>query len=357
MTDDCNFDCTYCYQPRKKERLSFSTIAKSIDYFHPFFAPGCSISFYGGEPLLALAELKKTVEYVDRLPKKSDSGPRYSLTTNGSLLNEATLESLEEHDFSLILSFDGLAQEISRRKGSFDFLVSLIPRILARPRISLETYSVFSPQTIAYLSESVRFIIEMGVPKIDVHLADEATWTSSSLLRLEEEIARMGEYFESHYRRPEDIPWADFHEPPIRAVFRCTAGLTQMALSAQGTLWGCALFPHYCLKTSRIEEYDKYCFGTVDSFVKNHRRIYAQKIRNYSDLRMGRFSTRRQKCLLCREIEQCRICPLAAARTMGEIGLIPEWSCQAGKTLRKNGRLLLDRFKKKMQGAGRSQGN
>jgi sulfatase maturation enzyme AslB (radical SAM superfamily) len=284
------------------------------------------------------------VEYVDRLPI-GDLKRRYHLTTNGSLLNENILDFLEEHDFSLMLSFDGLAQDISRKRGSFDVLVSLIPRILARSRISLETNSVFSPETVVYLSESVRYIIEMGVPKIDVHLAHESAWTCSSLFRLEKEIVRVGEYFESRYRRLQDVPWANFYDQPKKAVFCCTAGRNQMALSAQGTLWGCALFPHYFVEKKGTAEYRKYCFGDVDSFVKNPRRIYAQKIRNYNDLRMDRFSTPHQECLMCREIEQCRICPLAVAMATGEIGLIPEWNCRGGKMLRKKKRLLLGRFR------------
>jgi sulfatase maturation enzyme AslB (radical SAM superfamily) len=292
------------------------------------------------------------VEYIDRLPIEGDLRPRYRLTTNGSLLNENIIEFLEEHDFSLILSFDGLAQDISRKKGSFDFLASLVPRILAKPRISLETNSVFSPETIGYLSESVRYIIELEVPKIDVNLADAPAWTSLSLLQLEEEIARVGAYFESRYRRPQDVPWAGFYERPRKAVFCCSAGMNQMALSAQGTLWGCHLFPHYSTEKKRTEGYNKYCFGDVDSFLKNPRRIYAQKIRNYSDLCMDRFSTPRQVCLMCREIEECWICPLAAALTTGEVGKIPAWRCKAGRLLRKKKRLLLERFEKRIRGAG-----
>ncbi len=257
MTDECNFDCAYCHQSPRKQRLGFSKFVKAIDFFHPFLAAGSFINFYGGEPLLAFAELKQAVEYVDRWPARTDHGPRYRLTTNGSLLNENILEFLEQYEFSLILSFDGLAQDISRKKGSFDCLVSLIPRILARRRISLETNSVFSPETVGYLAASIRYIIEMGVPRIDINLADEPAWTTSSLLRLEEEITRVGEYFESRYRRLQDVPWTGFYERPKKAVFCCSAGANQMALSAQGTLWGGHLFPHYFVEKRRAEGYRK----------------------------------------------------------------------------------------------------
>ena len=248
-----------------------------------------------------------------------------------------------------MLSFDGLAQDMSRRTRTFDLLASLIPRILARPRILLETNSVFSSETIGYLSDSVQCIVQMGIRRLEVNFAHVPAWTSSSLNRLKEEISRVGTFFESRYEHWQDVPWVGFYEEPERAVSSCTAGINQIALSAQGTLWGCALFPHYFMNKGGTKEYNKYCFGDVDSFVTNAHDIYARKMTNYSDLRMDCYSTPDGSCLICREIEYCRLCPVAAALSTGEIGRIPGWSCQMGKTIRKEKRLLLNRFKKKNQ--------
>lgn len=312
-------------------------------------APGCSISFYGGEPLLAFDTIARAVEHLEALSTKHKIKLRYFLTTNGSLLDERTLEFLDEHRFSLLLSFDGLAQDIQRKKGTFDLLTSVIPRIMTRPRISLEINSVFSSKTIGYLSKSVQFIIRLGIQKLDVNIAHKPPWTASSLLRLKKEIRQVGEYFVSRYENLTDIPWSNFYKEVDRAIYHCPAGLNQMALSAQGTLWGCALFPHYFMEKKETPDYQKYCFGDVDSFIKDPQRIYAQKIVNYSELSMDRFLTPDRSCLRCGEIEQCWVCPLAAALTTGEIGRIPSWSCKRAKILRKEKRLFLDRFKKKRQ--------
>jgi len=350
LTDQCNFDCAYCYEPRGKQRLDFSTLVKAVNFLHPFFAPECFISFYGGEPLLAFDLLRRAVEHIEALSTGLKVKIRYSLTTNGSLLNEDILGFLDKHGFSLTLSFDGLAQDLQRRKGTFDFLTSVIPRILARPRISLETNSVFSSETIGYLSESVQSIIRLGVRSLDVNFAHKPPWTASALLRLGEEIARVGEYFLSRYENLTDIPWSSFYEELDRAVYYCPAGLmNQMALSAQGTLWGCALLPHYFVEKNGTADYQKYCFGDVDSFIKDPQRIRAQKIVNYSSLRMDRFSTPDRSCLICGEIEQCWVCPLAAALTTGEIGRIPAWRCQEAKILRKEKGIFLNRFENRLQ--------
>jgi uncharacterized protein len=357
VTDQCNFECSYCYQEKGKERLDFPTLARTIDFFHPFFAQDCVVSFYGGEPLLAFDLIQRAVEHVDGLATRHPRTIRFSLTTNGSLLSEEILEFLAEHEFSLVLSFDGLAQDLSRKKGSFDSLAAVIPRILARPRISLETNSVFSSETIGYLSESVEYLVRLGVPKLDVNFAHKPRWTSAALLRLEEEIVRVGEFFLSRYDDLLDVPWVDFCQELRKAVYHCPAGQDRMTLSAQGTLWGCVVFPH-CLpgkyETAGCQEF---CFGDVDSFVKNPGQIYAQKIAHYSDLRMDRFSTPGRSCQMCDELEHCWVCPLAAGLTTGEIGKIAASSCQKARILRKEKRRFLEHFgDKTRRGRERSSG-
>ena len=344
LTDRCNFRCSYCYQEKRNGSLNFPTLARTIDFFHPFFAQECILSFYGGEPLLAFDLIQRAVKHVDGLPTEQRRKIRFSLTTNGSLLNEEILEFLAEHEFSLVLSYDGLAQDFTRKKGSSDSLLPIIGRILNNPRISLETNSVFTSETIGYLSGSVESLVRLGVPKLDVNFGHVPPWTAAALLRLEKEIARVGEFFLSRYDDVRDIPWADFHQELRKALYHCPAGLDRMALSAQGTLWGCVVFPHYRRGKYGTAGCPEFCFGDVDSFIKNHRQIYAQKIALYSELRMDRFSTPERDCLMCDELEHCWLCPLAAGLTSGEIGKIAAESCQRARILRKGKRRFLDEF-------------
>lgn len=351
LTDRCNFDCVYCYQPKGPDRLDLSTLVTAIDHFYPDFAAGSVISFYGGEPLLEFDTLRRAVEHAEALSAECRGVRlRYALTTNGSLLDEDVLNFLDDHRFSLMLSFDGLAQDLQRKKGTFALLISVIPRILARSGISLETNSVFSPETVGYLSESVQSLVGLGVRKINVNFALEPSWTGPAFLLLEEQIARVGEHFQSRYGDLADIPWPGLGSEPVKGLRYCSAGRGQMALSAQGTLWGCALFPYYFAKRNAPEESAKYCFGEVDAFIRDPQRIHAEKTVHYSALRMARFSTAERPCLLCPEIEWCWVCPIAAALATGKIGRIPDDSCRGGKILRNEKRRLRDQFEKRRLG-------
>jgi sulfatase maturation enzyme AslB (radical SAM superfamily) len=346
LTDQCNFDCAYCYQKKGRQRLDPAVLARVVRFFQPFFARECFIDFYGGEPLLAFAEIRQTVEQIEKSLEKPGNKAHYSLTTNGSLLNDEILDFLEKHKFSILLSFDGLAQDISRKKGSFDFLVAVIQKILERPRISLETNSIFTSETIHFLSRSVELIDQMGVRKISVGFGHGQSWTSSSLLRQKGELALARKYFRSHYQNMTDVPWTDLSEMPKRAIYCCAGGLNKMALAADGTLWGCFLFPQYFHGSKRNRESQKYCFGEFDTFIKHHRAIYPRIMENYAVLRMDNFSTPEGSCAMCNELEECWICPLAAALISKKIGRIPALVCGGAKMWRKEARRFQDHFKK-----------
>jgi len=324
--------------------LDPAVLARAVRFFGPFFARECLIDFYGGEPLLAFAEIRRAVGQIDGISKRRGLKPRYSITTNGSLLNEEVLDCLEDHRFSILLSFDGLAQDISRKKGSFDFLVSVIPKILKRPRISLETNSVFTSDTIPYLSRSIELIDQLGVRKIGVGFGHSRPWPSSSLLRQKKEIARLRKYFRSRYQKMTDVPWTDLSEKWGWGIHSCEGGLSRLALAADGRLWGCFLFPHFFQSSKAIRESRKYCFGGIDTFIKHHHTIYPRTMEHYAALRMDNFSTPAGPCAACDELEECWICPLSAALISKKIGRIPALVCGGAKMWRKETNRLRERF-------------
>jgi len=346
LTEQCNFDCAYCYQKKGRQRLDSALLTRAIRFFEPFFARECFIDFYGGEPLLAFAEIKRAVEQITGLSKRRRIKAHFSLTTNGSLLDDEILNFLEDHRFSILLSFDGLAQDISRKKGSFDFLVSLIPKILYRPRISLETNSVFTSDTIHFLSRSIELIDQLGVRKFSVGFGHRRPWTSSSLLRQKKELARVRRYFRSRYHKMTDVPWVDLSEKLEQAVYCCAGGRTKMALAADGTLWGCFLFPQVFQGSKKTRESRKYCFGNVETFIRHHHTVYSRIMENYAALRMDNFSTPDGLCAACDELEECWICPLAAALVSKKIGRIPALVCGGAKMWRKEAQRFQDHFEK-----------
>jgi len=332
MTDDCNFNCSYCYQIKEQKYLDVTTAIKAIDFFFPFFVEDCFVSFYGGEPLLAFDQIREIVGYIQ--DKNQKKRIRYSINTNGSLINDEVLQFLNENKFTLMLSFDGYAQEDFRQKGSFTPLVSCLEKILGCSDISLATNSVFTPESVGYLSRSTRFIVELGVPSAMLSFSNLQPWDTSALFQLKKEMGSVREFILSFYRKTGTMPLTNFRKTTNNRVFSCYAGKDRMALATDGLLWGCCHFPDCYRRKGKPKEYLKYCFGSLNSFIENHETVYPEIIANYSNLNMGYFFTSKTFCMLCEDMEECVVCPMDAAMASPTTGKIPDWTCKIRKILR-----------------------
>lgn len=133
LTQNCNLRCDYCaysgkYNQRTHNsgRMSLETIQKSIDFAmkRSDAVENLNIGFYGGEPLLEFQNIKKAVSYVKE--KYNGRKVNYSITTNGTLLNDEIIRFFIENDVSVLISLDG-PKEIhdqnrvfANGEGSFD---------------------------------------------------------------------------------------------------------------------------------------------------------------------------------------------------------------------------------------------
>lgn len=142
LTQNCNLRCAYCpytggYENRSysDKTISFETIKKGIDYLlsHSQYTEQVTVGFYGGEPLLEMDLLKKSVAYT-----KSVSAGRkiyFTLTTNGTLLRDENVEYFIENDIHVIISIDGAKEFHNANRvfengtGSFDIIMKNLSRI------------------------------------------------------------------------------------------------------------------------------------------------------------------------------------------------------------------------------------
>lgn len=340
MTELCNFNCSYCFQNKGKKNINVSTVEKALDFFFPLLTEECYINFFGGEPLLAFDQIRQTVSYFQEKNERLKKHIQFSMTTNGSLIDNHILKFLNQHLFLLTVSFDGLAQDISKKKGSFEQIVSTIRKILNNPGIELETNSVFTPTTVGYLSESIQFICELGVPNIEFSLHKITPWDSSSLFQFKEELTSLRRFSLSFYRREGKIPLVEFREDSKKDIFCCFAGKDRMTITPDGKLWGCCLFPDFLKEEEETEECAKYCFGDLDSFTDNYEEVYPEILSNFKNLCTDHFFTPNTSCILCDELEECGVCPMDTAFSGSITGKIPLWVCEIKKILREEKKIF-----------------
>lgn len=340
LTEECNYNCSYCYQKRGEQTADVFTVENAIDFFLPYLTDHSNISFTGGEPLLAFEQIRQAVDYIQVKNRALNKKIYYYITSNGSLINDDILEFLNQHEFSLVLSFDGFAQDIYREKGSFKQIITIIEKILESPDINLETNSVFTPATVRYLPKSIQFLMELGISNINIAFSKITPWDSSSLLRLKKELTTLKRFILPFYEKTRTIPLSSYRRNFRKGIFACVGGKNRMTLAPDGRLWGCYLFSEYFKGKEGMPEYNKYCFGGLDSFIEDHEKIYHKVLANYSNLRMDKFYTDDSFCKKCPELEECGICPMDAAFSYSIIGKIPSWTCRIKKIFRREKKLF-----------------
>jgi MoaA/NifB/PqqE/SkfB family radical SAM enzyme len=340
LTEDCNFRCAYCLQARGARRLEEAEAARAVRFFRPFLAPEAAVCFYGGEPLLAFSVLKGIVERMDGSRRPGPGEFQYAMTTNGSLLTTEILRFLERRRFSIILSFDGLAQDILRRPGSHGTMVVLIREILARPPLRLEVNSVFTSRTVGLLQRSVEEVLSLGVRTVHLSFPARPSWDARSLDVLKNELAALRRANLSFFRRRGDIPVSELRgRHAAGGLFSCFAGRDRLAVSPDGTVWGCPQIFDYSRRTGDRRA-ARFAFGEVASLAADPGRLERRLAGPARTIDQTDLSTPESACLFCPDLGECAICPWSAALESGDLGRVAGDACHIARLLRCEGRAL-----------------
>lgn len=159
VTEQCNLRCGYCvyggrYAHRREhspKTMPWEVARAAIDEYlaHSEKAPGRSIRFYGGEPLLNLPLLRRTVEYVTQ--ERGVENVLFSITTNGLLLRGEAAEFLAQHRFTIGLSLDGPEHVHDRYRRQVDGSGSW-RQVVANVRALLEKYPEYRKGNLRFQS-------------------------------------------------------------------------------------------------------------------------------------------------------------------------------------------------------------
>jgi len=136
----CNLNCSYCFASQGKycgERalMSFETGKRAIDFLieNSTGHTNLDIDFFGGEPLMNWDVVKRLVSYGREVEKIHNKNIRFTLTTNGMLLDDEVTEFCNREMHNVVLSLDGRKEVHDRfRKdysgnGSYD---AILPKFL-----------------------------------------------------------------------------------------------------------------------------------------------------------------------------------------------------------------------------------
>lgn len=136
IAHDCNLACKYCFAGEgeycgDRSLMSFEVGKRALDYLidHSGTRKNLEVDFFGGEPLMNFEVVKQLVEYARSREKDSGKNFRFTLTTNGILLDEEVMDFANKEMHNVVLSIDGRKEtndrmRVSRSgKGSYDLIL------------------------------------------------------------------------------------------------------------------------------------------------------------------------------------------------------------------------------------------
>lgn len=297
----------------------------------PFLADGYHLGFYGGEPLLAFPFIERITAFLNAENKHRKKSVTYSITTNGYLLTDHIIRFFADAGFNLVLSYDGCLQDKQRRADSRSKLLSNINSLLQTKKIDFEINSVFTPETIGFLSDSIRDIIDLGVNNIRYSLSFNKKWDQNAVTQYAGQLKELYAWLKNRYGDRSAFPVVNLRASDQTGIFQCAAGRDRLALSPDGELWGCYLFYDYFKSGNRAEFSAEYSFGFFQDFVAQYPEIYPRILHNYSRLSMDNMATAKLECFLCKDIGCCCVCPVSAGSIGESTRKIPQYICDLQK--------------------------
>ena len=145
VSHDCNLRCKYCFASTgdfgtgHRMTMNVETAKKAIDFVIARSGKrhNIEVDFFGGEPLMAMDTVKATVDYARSLEKEHNKNFRFTITTNGILLDDETIDYINENMSNAVLSLDGRPEVNDNMrptvngKGSYDVILPKFQKLVA----------------------------------------------------------------------------------------------------------------------------------------------------------------------------------------------------------------------------------
>lgn len=181
IAHDCNLACKYCFAEEgeyhgRRAMMSFEVGKKALDFLvaNSGSRVNLEVDFFGGEPLMNWDVVKQLVEYGRSLEESNHKKFRFTLTTNGVLLNDEIMEYLNKEMSNVVLSLDG-RKEVNDRmrpfrtgKGSYDLIVPKFQKLAeSRNQSNYYVRGTFTRDNLDF-SEDVKHFADLGFKQMSI---------------------------------------------------------------------------------------------------------------------------------------------------------------------------------------------
>jgi len=283
IAHDCNLACKYCFAEEgeyhgRRALMSFEVGKKALDFLvaNSGNRVNLEVDFFGGEPLMNWQVVKDLVAYGRSLEEPHNKKFRFTLTTNGVLLNDEVQDFVNKEMSNVVLSIDGRKEIHDKMRpfrggqGSYDKIVPKYQK-LAESRNQTDYYvrGTFTRYNLDF-AEDVLHLADLGFEQISVEPV-VAMPTDDYAIREEDVPQLLAEYdklaVELLKRRKEGKGVNFFHfmidleggPCVIKRLSGCGSGTEYLAVTPWGDFYPCHQFVGQ----------EKFLLGNVDEGIVN----------------------------------------------------------------------------------------
>ena len=262
----CNLNCSYCFASQGKYHgdravMSYEVGKQALDFLvkNSGSRHNLEVDFFGGEPLMNFDVVKRLVAYARSIEKEAGKNFRFTLTTNGMLIDDDVIDFANREMSNVVLSLDG-RKEIHDRfrvdyagKGSWETIVPKFQKLVeAREGKNYYMRGTFTHANPDFLKD-IQQMLDLGFTELSMEPVVCAKGDPSELT--EEDLPIVMEQYEQLAalmlkRDKEGKPFTFYHYmidltggPCIyKRISGCGSGTEYMAVTPWGDLYPCHQF-------------------------------------------------------------------------------------------------------------------
>ena len=262
----CNLNCSYCFASQGKYHgdramMSYEVGKRALDFLieNSGTRHNLEVDFFGGEPLMNFDVVKQLVAYARSIEKEHNKNFRFTLTTNGVLIDDDVIEFANKECSNVVLSLDG-RKEIHDRfrvdyagNGSFDKIVPKFQKLVeAREGKNYYMRGTFTHANPDFLKD-IETMLDLGFTELSMEPVvcapgDPAELTAEDMEIVKDQYEKLASLMLKRHR--EGRPFTFYHYmidlkggPCIyKRISGCGSGTEYMAVTPWGDLYPCHQF-------------------------------------------------------------------------------------------------------------------